>query len=464
MFLSGSTVVAQTCLERAREVQPQLSLSARQQYEARLAKARADFETEASADNLIWLGRRTAYLGQYKEAIEIFARGIEKFPGDARLYRHRGHRFITLRCFNEAIADLEHAAKLVKGKEDEVEPDGLPNARNIPTSTLQSNIFYHLGLAHYLKGDFEAALKAYREAERVSKNPDMQVATVHWLYMTLRRLGRVNEANAALAQVAEKPDIIENADYFKLIQLYRGRSSARELQAEIGNGAETLSSASLGYGIGNWFLYNDQRGEASRIFRQITGGNQWASFGYIAAEAELTPGPEVVVVQKRWHIDVRNPKLDKNPIQDMNQREEAERRRIETERTNDKLREQGMPTPTTQVPGRAASDTKRDNLSVVYVYEVKLRNSGSKEITSFVWDYVFFEPGTETELGRRRFTSKVKIKPGKTKDVTVRAATPPTGTIDAKRAGKKPQDQYAEQVVIQRVEYADGSVWQSTSN
>ncbi len=110
------------------------------------------------------------------------------------LYRHRGHRFITLRCFDDAIKDFEKAAKLVKGKPDEVEPDGLPNARNIPTSTLQSNIWYHLGLAHYLKGDFGSARKAYREAEKVSKNPDMMVATTHWLYMTLRRLGREKEA------------------------------------------------------------------------------------------------------------------------------------------------------------------------------------------------------------------------------------------------------------------------------
>ena len=39
-----------------------------------------------------------------------------------------------------------------------IEPDGQPNARNIPTSTLNSNIYYHLGLAQYLKGEFEAAL------------------------------------------------------------------------------------------------------------------------------------------------------------------------------------------------------------------------------------------------------------------------------------------------------------------
>ena len=48
-----------------------------------------------------------------------------------------------------------------------------------------------------------------------------------------------------------------------------------------------LSNASLGFGIGNWFLYNGEKEKAEKIFRQITSGNQWASFGFIAAEAEL---------------------------------------------------------------------------------------------------------------------------------------------------------------------------------
>jgi hypothetical protein len=56
---------------------------------------------------------------------------------------------------------------------------------------------------------------------------------------------------------------------------------------EISGNANSLSNASAGYGLGNWYLYNGQRDEAVRIFRQIVAGNQWASFGYIAAEAEL---------------------------------------------------------------------------------------------------------------------------------------------------------------------------------
>src|SRR5688572_7458282 len=289
LFLFASTTFAQNkCLQAAGEIEPKLSRDARRNLETKLTTARADFHKEQSVDNSIWLGRWTAYLGRYKESIAIYTDAIAKYPKDARLYRHRGHRFITLRCFDDAIKDFEKAAKLVKGKPDEVEPDGLPNARNIPTSSLQSNIWYHLGLAHYLKGDFGSARKAYREAEKVSKNPDMLVATTHWLYMTLRRLGREKEASAMLATIPDNLEVIENGDYYQLIKLYQGKLKPSDLLSDSNQTANTLSNATVGYGVGNWFLYNGRRTEAENTFRQIVHGIQWASFGHIAAEVELT--------------------------------------------------------------------------------------------------------------------------------------------------------------------------------
>ena len=288
LLVCCSSTLGQTCLQRAEEIAPPLTRETRRDFEAKLAEARKNADTEPSADNLIWLGRRTAYLGHYKDAIRIFTQGAEKFPDDARFLRHRGHRLITLRCFDLAIADLNRAAKLVKGKPDQVEPDGLPNARNIPTSTLQSNIWYHLGLAHYLKGDFKAALNAYREAAKVSTNPDMLVANTHWQYMTLRRLGRKKEASDLIAAIKPDVTVIENGDYLKLIRLYQGKVTADELLKAIGGEASPLSKESIGYGLGNWFLYNNQRDEAEKLFREVVLGNQWASFGHIAAEVELS--------------------------------------------------------------------------------------------------------------------------------------------------------------------------------
>ena len=242
-----------------------------------------------SPDALIWLGRRTAYLGRFREAIAIFGDGIRQHPGDARFLRHRGHRYLSTRMLDAAVADFERAAALVRGQPDVVEPDGQPNARNIPTSTLQSNIWYHLGLAHYLKGDFERALTAYRECMAVSENPDMLVATSHWLYMTLRRLGRDAEAARVLEPITRDLAVIENVSYHRLLLLYKGVLPVDSLTAAA-EGDAALQDATAGYGVGNWHLYNGRRAEAEGVFRRIVATGPWAAFGFIAAEADLARG------------------------------------------------------------------------------------------------------------------------------------------------------------------------------
>jgi len=218
--------------------------------------------------------------------VEIFSRGVAQHPEDPRFLRHRGHRSITLRRFELATADLERAAAMVRGRPDDVEPDGLPNARGIPTSTLKSNIGYHLGLARYLLGDFEGALAAYWECLGASANPDMLVATSHWLYMTLRRLGRAEAAAQVLVPIRADLEVIENGAYHGLLLMYRGEKSAEALLAEA-EGAGGLDFATVGYGVGNWHLVHGRRAEAEEIFRSVLAGGQWAAFGHIAAEAEL---------------------------------------------------------------------------------------------------------------------------------------------------------------------------------
>ena len=154
---NAGRVFAESEVYRAPEPSPE----ARAEMEKKLAEARAAYERNPrDADALIWLGRRTAYLGRFDEAIAVFTEGVRRHPRDARMYRHRGHRYITTRRFGEAIKDLKRAARLVAARPDEVEPDGQPNARGVPTSTLNSNIWYHLGLAHYLEGDFRNAARA----------------------------------------------------------------------------------------------------------------------------------------------------------------------------------------------------------------------------------------------------------------------------------------------------------------
>ena len=253
--------------------------------EKQLAEARAELaKNPGSADALIWVGRRQAYLGRFRDAIATFTEGVERFPGDARFLRHRGHRFITVRELDRAIADFVRAARLVRGKPDEVEPDGQPNAKNIPIGSLQSNICYHHGLAHYLKGEFEKALPIYQRCAIEATNGDRLVSVSHWLYMTLRRLGRPEDAEHVLEPIQPGLDVIENVAYHKLLLMYRGEIAPEELLAEPmeGNDRPTIL-----YGVGNWRLYNGEPARARELFEQVVANDPWPAFAYIAAEAEL---------------------------------------------------------------------------------------------------------------------------------------------------------------------------------
>lgn len=258
---------------------------AESQLIANMESALADHEADPhDADALIWYGRRLGYLQQYRDAIAVFTHGVEEHPEDARMYRHRGHRYISTRQLDAALADYAHAATLIEGQPDEIEPDGQPNARGIPTSTLQSNIWYHYGLTQYLMGDFEAALDSYEGYLGVTSNPDQLVAISHWYYMALRRLGRDEEAAQILEGITADLDVYENGSYHDLLLMYKGEIEAGTLW---GGQEDALGSATVGYGVANWHLYNGRTDEAVAALEQVLETGQWASFGFIAAEAEL---------------------------------------------------------------------------------------------------------------------------------------------------------------------------------
>lgn len=267
---------------------PPLAAEAEAERRRQLEEARAEWESDpGDVEATIWLGRRTAYLGLYRDAIEIYTDGIARHPNDPRLYRHRGHRYITVREFDLAIADFERAAELTSGQPDEVEPDGQPNARNIPTSTLQSNIWYHLGLAYYVRDDMENALRAYDECLDVSKNNDMLVATTYWYYMTLRRAGRDADAAALLDPITPDMDIIENGTYHQLLLMFKDDLEPEAVLDTSDEADVALANATAGYGVGFWHDAAGREAEALATWERVVAGPQWAAFGYIASEAEI---------------------------------------------------------------------------------------------------------------------------------------------------------------------------------
>ena len=95
-----------------------------------------------------------------------------------------------------------------------------------------------------------------------------------------------------------------------------------------------------------------------------------------------------------------------------------------------------------------------------FFYRASVRNNSTKPIAEIDWDYIFSDAATGDELGRRQFTSVQNIGPGKQKELTFTVTTPPTRRISVYSLDKKERAGLSERVVIVRVKYADGSVWQ----
>lgn len=242
----------------------------------------------ADLNNIIWYGRRLAYLSRYPEAIDVYARGLRKHPMSPELLRHRGHRYITIRKFDQAVTDLRNAADAVQGRPIETEPDGIPNALNIPLSSLQFNIWYHLGLAHYLQGDYELAAAAYDSCMMYSINTDLLTATTDWYYMTLLRLDRTEDAVRLLEPITPAMEVIENDGYLQRLLMYKGLvPPERLINLDAMTEENQLQVVTQGYGVANHFIAQGDALRGNQLLRDILKTDYWPAFGYIAAEADL---------------------------------------------------------------------------------------------------------------------------------------------------------------------------------
>ncbi len=269
-----------------------------------LDAAQRDYDANPTDETaIIWLARRLGYVGRHDDAINVLTKGLASNPGSYRILRHRGHRYITTRQFELAIADLSFAASLCIPApdsdalpSDEVEPDGLPNELDVPRSTTRFNILYHLALAQYLSGKFDDAAKTWgRCLTYARRNDDMTVATLNWLNLTLRRLTADVEADVLIARIHPHLCVIEDGAYLDLLLLHKtddpalaDRLLAPDAHSPGANpNTAPLNNATIAYGVAMWHLLQGHTDTARDILQRTVDSANPAAFGAIAAEIEL---------------------------------------------------------------------------------------------------------------------------------------------------------------------------------
>jgi hypothetical protein len=95
-----------------------------------------------------------------------------------------------------------------------------------------------------------------------------------------------------------------------------------------------------------------------------------------------------------------------------------------------------------------------------FSYRAKIQNSSAKVIEVIFWEYQFTDSSDLAKVVRRQFLCGVNIKPRKEKELQAFSLSGPSGVLSAESLAGMPGNPYQERVVINRVEYADGSIWQ----
>ena len=180
------------------------------------------------------------------------------------------------------------------------------------------------------------------------------------------------------------------------------------------------------------------------------------------AQAAAPETHGVSVVKAHWQKRFYNPALDEDPLRAANDSRQLERERKETQRSNavlNKLGRERLPLPTQ--PANGSGGIPPNEPRNLYIYEVKLLNTGAKKIRSLVWVYVLLDPQTQQEVGNHAFESKVGLSTGKSKSLIGISTTPPASVVHVLKSDKETsRGQYAERVEIHRVVYEDGTVWE----
>jgi tetratricopeptide (TPR) repeat protein len=216
---------------------------------------------------IIDLGVAQSGARQFREAIATFTRGLEIEPNNALLLRWRGHRYLSVREFDRAFADLSRGSML--------------------DASIYGN-WYHLGIVQFLRGNFADAAASFAKAQPIAPDAGELAGSTDWLWMSLSRAGRGAEAKSMLDRRpdAKPPDgkPVTNA-YTRRLQLYRGEIGPDAVVTP--KDTDEVQVATLAYGLGNWYLVRGDKAQARKWFERSVQSGGWPGFGFIVSEAEL---------------------------------------------------------------------------------------------------------------------------------------------------------------------------------
>ena len=218
-------------------------------------------------DPELWIkyGRALRRQSMHREAIDAYSMGISYSPFYPLLYRHKAHAYINTSRYAEAAADFEFAIRLD------------------PTNV---DCWYHLALSYFLLQDYERAEKVYKVCYKMSDEDLDVISCTDWLWMTLRRLGKKEEAAKLLERITPDMDPGVVVSYHRRRLMYKGLIKPEELMTP---NPTDLELVTMGFGLANYYyeIGEDKKGD-EMILKVLEAGKEdaWSAFGYQAALVE----------------------------------------------------------------------------------------------------------------------------------------------------------------------------------
>jgi len=95
-----------------------------------------------------------------------------------------------------------------------------------------------------------------------------------------------------------------------------------------------------------------------------------------------------------------------------------------------------------------------------FAYRIKVQNTEKRIVEIVFWEYQFHDPANPDLVARRQFLCGVNIPAGKGKELEGFSLSGPSDVVDVKTLADNSAKPFQENVLINRVEYSDGAVWQ----
>jgi hypothetical protein len=175
--------------------------------------------------------------------------------------------------------------------------------------------------------------------------------------------------------------------------------------------------------------------------------------------------PDLAVIKFSWSKERLN--WERDPFGGPNENFDQMRVRMRNEKRILDAKSGGSQIELNRVEREARTDSANIELMRAqpparygFMYKLTLQNNGAKAVKEVDWDYVFTDAATGQEVGRHQFASGEKIGPGKKREFSYFIPSPPTRTVSANALNRKEREGLSEQVVVVRVLYEDGTVWQ----